>query len=121
MGLLNNIKDRFNKAEFTVAPNKKLKTISADFKKNFNLSLVFYKGNQIADENLTLKGLDKKTSKDVETRKQEGLKIKASMLVKDAESFFENHFGVKVQIKDKLGKKLVPNEITLGKAARGEY
>ena len=35
MGLLNNIKDAFNKAEFTVAPNKKLKTLSADFKKAF--------------------------------------------------------------------------------------
>ena len=31
MGLINNIKDAFNKAEFTVAPNKKLKTLSADF------------------------------------------------------------------------------------------
>lgn len=36
MGLFNNIKDHFNKAEFTVTPNKKLKTISADFKKTFD-------------------------------------------------------------------------------------
>ena len=28
MGLINNFLDRFNKAEFTVSPNKKLKTIS---------------------------------------------------------------------------------------------
>ena len=40
--------------EFTVAPQKKLKTLSADFKKAFNLSLVFYKGVQIADGELTL-------------------------------------------------------------------
>lgn len=40
MGLLKNFMDNFNKAEFTVAPQKKLKTISADFKKAFNLSLV---------------------------------------------------------------------------------
>lgn len=39
MGLFNNIKDHFNKAEFKVAPNKKLKTISADFKKTFDLTL----------------------------------------------------------------------------------
>ena len=52
MGLLNNIKDAFNKADFTVAPNKKLKTISADFKKAFDLTLVFYKGAQIADGDL---------------------------------------------------------------------
>ena len=32
MGLFNSIKDHFNKAEFTIAPNKKLKTISKEFK-----------------------------------------------------------------------------------------
>ena len=32
MGLLNSIKDHFTNAEFSVAPNKKVKTICADFK-----------------------------------------------------------------------------------------
>ena len=36
MGFLNNLMDRFKNAEFTVAPNKKLKTISSDFKKTLN-------------------------------------------------------------------------------------
>ena len=67
MGLLNNIKDAFNKAEFTVAPNKKLKTISAEFKKTFDLTLVFYKGVTIADGELTLNQLGKKTTKEVNT------------------------------------------------------
>ena len=58
MGLLNNLLDNFKNAEFTVAPNKKLKTLSADFKKAFNLSLVFYKGVQIADGELTLAALN---------------------------------------------------------------
>ena len=31
MGLINNLKDKFNKAEFTVAPQKKLKTLSKEF------------------------------------------------------------------------------------------
>ncbi len=120
MGLLNNILDHFNKAEFTVAPNKKLKTISQDFKSNFDLSLVFYKGNVIADSNLTLAGLDKRTSKKANT-KAEGLKIKGSMKVGEVEKLFDNHFGVTVQIKDKAEKKLIPNEITIGQASRGEY
>ena len=34
---------------------------------------------------------------------------------------FDTNFGVKVQIKDKAGKICVPNEITIGQAARGEY
>ena len=120
MGLLNNFMDKFKNAEFTVAPQKKLKTISADFKKAFNLSLVFYKGVQIADGALTLAALNKKTTKDVKTT-ADGLKIKASMKVGDAEKLFDTNFGVTVQIKDADNKKLVPNEITLGQAARGEY
>lgn len=120
MGLINNMKDKFKNAEFTVAPNKKLKTISADFKKAFNLSLVFYKGAQIADSELTLAALNKKTTKDVKSTAS-GLKIKASMKVGDAEKLFDKNFGVTVQIKDIDAKKLVPNEITIGQAARGEY
>lgn len=120
MGLLNNILDKFTKAEFTVAPQKKLKSISADFKKAFGLTLVFYKGAQIADGDLTLAALNKKTSKEVKT-KAEGLKIKGSSKVGEAEKLFDSHFGVTVQIKDAAGTKLVPNEITIGQAARGEY
>ena len=120
MGLLNNLMDKFKNAEFTVAPQKKLKTISADFKKAFGVSLVFYKGAQIADGDLTLAALNKKTTKDVNA-KADGLKIKASMKVGAAEKLFDTNFGVTVQIKDKAGSKLVPNEITIGQAARGEY
>ncbi len=120
MGLLNNILDKFSKAEFSVAPQKKLKSISAEFKKAFGLTLVFYKGAQIADGDLTLAALNKKTSKEVKT-KAEGLKIKGSSKVGEAEKLFDSHFGVTVQIKDAAGTKLVPNEITIGQAARGEY
>lgn len=120
MGLLNNILDKFTKAEFTVAPQKKLKSISAEFKKAFGLTLVFYKGAQIADGELTLAALNKKTSKKVKTN-AEGLKIKGSSKVGEAEKLFDSHFGVTVQIKDAAGTKLVPNEITIGQAARGEY
>ena len=120
MGLLNNILDNFKNAEFTVAPNKKLKTLSADFKKAFNLSLIFYKGTQIADGELTLAALNKKTTKDVKST-ADGLKIKASMKVGDAEKLFDTNFGVTVQIKDVKGSKLVPNGIKIGQAARGEY
>lgn len=120
MGILNAILDNFKNAEFTVAPNKKLKTLSADFKTAFNLSLVFYKGVQIADGDLTLAALNKKTSKAVNST-ADGLKIKASMKVGEAEKLFDQQFGVTVQIKDAQGTKLVPNGITLGQAARGEY
>lgn len=118
MGLLDKIKDTFNKAEFTVAPNKKLKTISSDFKKAFGVELVFYKGVNIADSDMTLKQLNTKTSKNIDT-KADGIKIKGSMKVGDAEKVFDTNFGITVQIKK--GGKLVPNNITIGAASRGEY
>lgn len=120
MGLFDSILDRFNKTEFTVAPNKKLKTISEEFKNNFELSLVFYKGNMIAEGSLTMAALDKRTAKKTIISK-DALKIKGSMTVGAVEALFDKQFGVKVQIKDIEGKLLVPNEITLGKAARKEY
>ena len=83
------------------------------------LSRVNQCGKQIADGALTLKQLNDKTTKTVDTRAVEGLKIKGSMKVGDAEKLFDTHFGVTVQIK-KDGK-LVPNEITIGQAARGEF
>ena len=54
MGFFNNIIDSFNSAEFSVSGNKKLKSLSRDFKKDFGLSLVFFKGNIIADGDQTL-------------------------------------------------------------------
>lgn len=121
MGFLNNILDRFKNAEVEIAPNKKLKTLSAGFKEVFDLTLVFYKGRKIAEGDLTLAKLDQKTSKTVLRKSDEAMKIKASMTVGDVEKMFEDTFGTVVQIKDKEGKKMVPNEITLGQAARGEY
>lgn len=120
MGLIDNIKDNFNKAEFTVAPQKKLKSISADFKKAFDLQLAFYKGTVLADPEMTLNQLNKKTTKEVNTH-ADGLKIKGSTKVGDAEKLFDTNFGVTVQIKSKDGKKCVPNNITIGQASRGEY
>ena len=118
MGLFDNILDRFNKAEFSVAPNKKLKSISRDFKSAFDLSLIFYKGNLIAEDDLTLAGLNRKTAKDVISNSNIELKIKGNMRVGEVENLFENNFGVKVQIKDKSGNHLVDNHLTLGQAAR---
>jgi hypothetical protein len=121
MGFFDNIKDRFNKAEFSVSPNKKLKTISKSFKENFELSLVFYKGNIIADGNLTIAALNKLTSKEVNKKSNEELRIKGNMKVGAVEDEFMRLYNIKVQIKDAAEKKLIPNDITIGQGARGEY
>ena len=120
MGLLNNIKDHFTNAEFSVAPNKKVKTICADFKKTFGVTLCIYKGAQLADPEMTLAALNKKTTKDVTTKSNDELKIKASMKVGEAEKLFDQMFGLTVQIKDPAGKACVDNKLTIGQASRGE-
>ena len=120
MGLLNNLKDHFTNAEFTVAPNKKVKTVCADFKKTFGVTLAIYKGAQLADPEMTLAALNKRTTKDIKTKGAEELKIKASMKVGDAEKLFDQMLGLTVQIKDPKGKECVDNKLTIGQAARGE-
>ncbi|MBR4483361.1 MAG: hypothetical protein IKS58_05245 [Paludibacteraceae bacterium] len=120
MGLINNLKDHFKSAEFTVSPGKKVKTVCADFKKAFGCTLAIYKGNMLAEGDLTINQLDKHTSKKVDTRSDAELKIKASMLVGEAEKLFEQTYGLKVQIKDPEGKICVDNKLTIGQAARGE-
>ena len=120
MGLLNKIKDHFTNAEFTVAPNKKVKTVCADFKKAFGVTLAIYKGAQLADPEMTLAELNKRTSKDVKTKSYAELKIKASMKVGEAEKLFDQLFGLTVQIKYQKGEKCVDNKLTIGQAARGE-
>jgi len=121
MGFFNNLIDNFKKGEMSIAPNKKLRTISRQFKEAFNLSLIFYKGNMIADGDLTLAGLNRKTSKDVKTTSSIDVHIKASMTIEDLENLIEKEYGTKVQIKDADAKVLIPNSRTLGQAARGEY
>ena len=120
MGLLNSIKDNFTNAEFSVAPNKKVKTICADFKKTFGVTLCIYKGTQLADPEMTLAELNKRTTKDVTTKSYNELKIKASMKVGEAEKLFDQMFGLTVQIKDPKGTYCVDNKLTIGQAARGE-
>lgn len=120
MGLLNNIKDHFVNAEFTVASNKKVKTICKEFKETFGCTLVIYKGKQLADGDLTLAALNNRTSKEVNTKRGDELKIKASMKVGEAEKMFDTAYGLTVQIKDPEGKVCVDNNLTIGQAARGE-
>lgn len=119
MGLFSSITDRFKGADFDVAPNKKLKTIKKEFEENFGLKLKIYKGKKIAEDNLTINQLNKKTSLDVK-KETRGVKIKASHTVEDVENSFLNSFGLNVNICYPDGKIIPPNEekLTLGKALR---
>ncbi len=120
MGLINNIKDHFTNAEFSVAPQMKVKSICKNFKETFGCTLAIYKGAQLADPEMTLKQLNDRTTKDIKMHTSEDIKIKASMKVDDAEKLFDTTYGLKVQIKDPAGNRCVDNKLTIGQASRGE-
>lgn len=112
---INRVVDSFDKQAFSVKPQKKLKTISKDFEEAFGLELVFYKGKKIAEADLTLAALNRKTSEDVDT-KAEDLQINASMSVGEVEAVFKESFGTTIQIKS--NGVLADNALSLGDVRR---
>ena len=119
MGLFSNFFDRFKSADFDIQPNQKVKTVQADFKENFGLTLRVYKGKTLADSNLTFAQLHQRTSKDVNWN-AEDLKIRANMTIKQVEDMIDNHFGLTVQVANEYDTYCVGNHYTIGQAARKE-
>lgn len=119
MGLLSNFFDKFKAKDFSISPNKKIKTVQAEFKENFGLCLRVYKGNQLADTSLTFAALNAKVSDKINS-KNEDLVIKASVIIGDFENLIKTHFGLKVQVADEFNTYLVGNQYTLGQASRKE-
>lgn len=115
MGLLGKIMDNFKAADFDITANMKVKTLQNEFKKNFGVTLRVYNGVKFADGDKTL-GSFKAANTNAS-----GFKVKAKMTVDDVEDMFNQYFGLKVQIADKNDTHLLPNKITLGEGARGEY
>jgi hypothetical protein len=65
-----------------------------------------------------LAALNNKTSKEVDTSSKEGIKLKASMKIGEAEKLFDSLYGITVQIKDESAKNLIDNNLTIGNASR---
>ena len=116
---ISNITDKFKAKDFHLAPNKKIRSLKADFKNNFGLTLRVYKGKQLADEELTLAALNQRTSKDIKSS-NEDLKIKVSMTIDEFEKLIDAHFGLTVQVVNEYDTYCINNKYTLGQAARKE-
>jgi hypothetical protein len=114
-----NLTDKFKAKDFHIAANKKLKTIQAEFKENFGLTLRIYKGKQLADSEMTIAGLNKKTSNEIHAKSSD-LSIKASLNIGEFEKLIENHFGLTIQVANEFDTYCVNNKYTLGQAARKE-
>lgn len=119
MRFFSNLKDKFKAKDFHIAANKKLKTIQAEFKENFGLTLRIYKGKQLADPEMTIAGLNKKTSSEIHANNSD-LSIKASLNIGEFEKLIENHFGLSIQVANEFDTYCVNNKYTLGQASRKE-
>jgi anionic cell wall polymer biosynthesis LytR-Cps2A-Psr (LCP) family protein len=119
MGLFSNFFDRFKAADFHLTPNKKIKSIQAEFKNNFGLTLRVYKGKALADPEMTFAQLNQRTSKEINAANSD-LEIKANMNIGDFEKLIDKHFGVTVQVANEFDTYCVNNKYTLGQAARRE-
>ena len=116
---ISNITDKFKAKDFHLTANKKIKSLKADFKKNFGLTLRVYKGKQLADEELTLAALNQRTSKDVKSS-NEDIKIKVSMTIGEFEKLIDSHYGLTVQVANEHDTYCINNKYTLGQASRKE-
>lgn len=112
-----NFTDRFKAKDFHIAPNKMVKTVRAEFKENFGLSLRVYKGKQLADDEMTFAALNRRTSKNIKSQ-AEDLVIKASMTIGEFEKLVDEHFGLTVQVANEQDTYCVGNTYTLGQASR---
>jgi hypothetical protein len=109
------IMDNFKAADFDIRGNMKVKTLQKEFKENFGLTLRVYKGKRFADGASTLASLKKSDAKGAD------FTLKAKMKVKDIIATFKKEYGLVVNIADIKNEHLVPKELTLGEASRGEY
>ena len=119
MGIFSNFFDKFKSSDFHLAPNKKIKTIQAEFKENFGLTLRVYKGKMFADPEMTFAQLNAKTSKEVKASNTD-LEIKSNMNIGDFEELINEHFGVTIQVANEFNTYCVNNKYTLGQASRKE-
>lgn len=120
MEILNIIIDYFDTIVIYLSPNKKLKNLSKEFKNSFNLTLVFYQGNMVLEETLTIADLNFKKNTHKYSNSQKELKIRSSMKVGHVEELFSKTLRVTVQIKNNNNMGVIDNKISIGDAERAE-
>jgi hypothetical protein len=100
-------------AELKVTKATSVASLKRQFKSEFDCTLVVYYGNnKIAD--------DEKKIHEIAKKDYQGgsLTLGARSRVGNVEEYFQNSFGIKVQIKNADGTKLAGNEMTLTQAGK---
>lgn len=100
-------------ADFAISGRMKVKTLRANFKKEFGATLRVYKGPRFADDDATIASLaEKKIAADAEVKANGNLKVGTfEERVMDA-------FGLKIQVATADDSKLVSDAITLSAAGK---
>lgn len=103
-------------AEFTLNGRTKVKTLKADFKKNFGACLRVYKSvsckGAFADEDATLASIRAEGAKGGE------LVVKGNMQVGNFEKKVAELYGIGVQVANADDSKLADNSVTLVAAGK---
>lgn len=99
-------------ATIKVTKSSSVQSIQAQFKKDFSCNLRIYKGNQFADSKTKISELSKTDNATGE------LEIGARSRVENVEKYFEDTFGIKVQISNADNTKLAKNTMTLSQAGK---
>lgn len=101
-------------ADISVSGRMLVKSLKDQFKKEFDLSLRIYKGNNFADESVNLASIRKEGG----TAKAD-MKINGRMLVGNFEKQFLETYGIKVKVASKDDSKLIDGKLSLSAASKG--
>ena len=101
-------------ADISVSGRMSVKTLRAQFKKEFNLTLRVYNGARFAEDDATLASLRKG-----DASKAGDMKIVGNLQVGSFEKRFKDTYGIKVQVANADDTKLVTDTLTLSAAAKG--
>lgn len=99
-------------ADLTISGRMKVKTLKADFKKEYGSTLRVYVGQKFADDDATLASIRKTDAKGGE------VKINGKMLVGNFEKKILEEFGIKIQVATPDDSKLVSDSMTLTQSGK---
>ncbi len=100
--------------EFVIYPQTKVKTLKANFKKEFGSTLRVYKGVNFADDDALLA-----TLMSAEGKKNGGdFKVGGNMKVGTFEKTMKSSYGIKVQVANKDNSALVDDNLTLTQSGK---
>lgn len=99
-------------ATIKVIKTSSVQSIKRQFASEFNCNIRIYKGNKLADNSTKISELSKKDNPGGE------LKLGARSRVGNVEDYFQNTFGIKVQVSNADNTKLASNEHTLSQAGK---